>query len=117
MCRLSPASPDAQNTQPIAQPICVEMHSVTGVGAPSPSISSRLFPSIVKDGVVTREGKIASGRDGAPPYPIGYDAIVPKKSECENLLVTFAVSASHTAPTTGSGAHVMGRSTMAAKGG
>lgn len=52
---------------------------------------------IVKDGVVTREGKIASGRGGAPPYGIGYDAIVPKRSECENLLVTFALSASHVA--------------------
>jgi hypothetical protein len=52
---------------------------------------------IVKDGVVTREGKTATGRGGAPPYPIGYGAIVPKQSECENLYVTFALSASHTA--------------------
>lgn len=52
---------------------------------------------IVKDGVVTREGKTATGRGGAPPYRIGYDAIVPKASECENLFVTFALSASHTA--------------------
>lgn len=52
---------------------------------------------IVKDGVVTREGKTATGRGGAPPYPIGYGAIVPKSRECENLLVTFALSASHTA--------------------
>ena len=52
---------------------------------------------IVKDGVVTREGKLAGGRDGAPPYPIGYDAIVPKREECENLCVTYALSASHTA--------------------
>ena len=52
---------------------------------------------IVKDGVVTREGKTAGGRDGAPPYGIGYGAIVPKASECENLFVTFALSASHTA--------------------
>jgi|UniRef100_UPI00378372C3 hypothetical protein len=52
---------------------------------------------IVKDGVVTREGKIASGRDGAPPYAVGYDAIVPKRSECENLFVTFALSSSHVA--------------------
>ena len=52
---------------------------------------------IVKDGVVTREGKIASGRDGAPPYAVGYDAIVPKRSECENLFVTFALSSSHIA--------------------
>lgn len=52
---------------------------------------------IVKNGVVAREGKTATGRDGAPPYAIGYDAITPKQSECENLLVTFALSASHTA--------------------
>lgn len=52
---------------------------------------------IVKDGVVVREGKIATGRDGAPPYAVGYDAIVPKREECDNLLVTFALSASHVA--------------------
>jgi len=52
---------------------------------------------IVKDGVVTREGKTAGGRDNAPPYPIGYAAIVPKATECTNLFVTFALSASHTA--------------------
>jgi len=52
---------------------------------------------IVKDGVVTREGKVAGGRGGAEPYEIGYDAITPKRVECENLLVTFALSASHTA--------------------
>jgi hypothetical protein len=52
---------------------------------------------IVKDGVVTREGKTAGGRDGAPPYPIGYGAIVPPARLCENLFVTFALSASHTA--------------------
>ncbi len=52
---------------------------------------------IVKDGVVIREGKTAGGRDGAPPYPIGYASIVAKPSECENLFVTFALSASHTA--------------------
>ncbi len=52
---------------------------------------------IVKDGVVIREGKLAGGRGGFGPYQIGYNAIVPKKSECSNLLVTFALSASHTA--------------------
>jgi hypothetical protein len=52
---------------------------------------------IVKDAVVTREGKTAGGRGGAPPYPIGYGAVVPKQDECENLFVTFALSASHTA--------------------
>lgn len=52
---------------------------------------------IVKDGVVIREGKLAGSRGGFGPYQIGYDAIVPKRSECENLFVTFALSASHTA--------------------
>ncbi len=52
---------------------------------------------IVKDGVVAREGKTATGRGGFGPYQIGYGAIVPKAAECENLFVTFALSASHTA--------------------
>jgi hypothetical protein len=52
---------------------------------------------IVKDGVITREGKIATGRGGAAPYAISYDAIVPRRKECQNLLVTFALSASHVA--------------------
>ena len=52
---------------------------------------------IVKDGVVAREGKIGTGRGGAPPYAVGYDAIVPKHAECENLLVPFAMSCSHVA--------------------
>jgi len=52
---------------------------------------------IVRNGVVQREGKTAMGRDGAPPYPIGYGAIVPPAQECDNLFVTFALSASHTA--------------------
>jgi len=52
---------------------------------------------IVKDGVVTREGKTATGRGGFGPYQISYGAIVPQASECENLFVTFALSASHTA--------------------
>ncbi len=52
---------------------------------------------IVKDGVVCREGKTAGGRGGFGPYAIGYGAITPREAECDNLLVTFAVSASHTA--------------------
>lgn len=67
------------------------------VGLGSYGTDTHEIRRIVKDGVVIREGKTATGRDGAPPYPIGYAAIVPKAGECENLLVTFALSASHTA--------------------
>lgn len=52
---------------------------------------------IVKEGVVTREGKVTAGRGGAPPCPIIYGVVVPRRSECDNPLVTFALSASHVA--------------------
>ncbi len=67
------------------------------VGLGSYGTDTHEIRRIVKDGLVIREGKTAIGRDGAPPYPIGYGAIVPKAEECENLFVTFALSASHTA--------------------
>jgi len=67
------------------------------VGLGSYGTDTHEIRRIVKDDVVAREGKTAIGRDGAPPYPVGYAAIVPKPSECENLFVTFALSASHTA--------------------
>lgn len=72
----------------------VAPHSV-GLGSYGTDIHE--IRRIVKDGVVIREGKIAEGRGGAAPYPVGYGAIVPKEAECENLFVTFALSASHVA--------------------
>ncbi|MEP6670122.1 MAG: FAD-dependent oxidoreductase, partial [Chthoniobacter sp.] len=67
------------------------------VGLGSYGTDTHEIRRIVKDGMVTREGKTVGGRGDAPPYPIGYGAIVPRASECENLFVTFALSASHTA--------------------
>lgn len=67
------------------------------VGLGSYGTDTHEIRRIVKDGVVTREGKTGTGRGGAPPYPIGYAAIVPTQTECENLFVTFGLSASHTA--------------------
>jgi hypothetical protein len=67
------------------------------VGLGSYGTDTHEIRRIVKDGVVIREGKTSTGRDGAPPYAIGHAAIVPKQSECENLFVPFALSASHTA--------------------
>ncbi len=83
--------------------VITEHHTFGHKNAPKPislgsyGTDTHEIRRIVKDGVVTREGKTAGGRDGAPPYGIGYEAIVPKQSECDNLLVTFALSASHTA--------------------
>jgi hypothetical protein len=48
---------------------------------------------IVHNGQPVNEGTV--GRRVPGPYPIGYGAVVPKPAECENLLVPFALSASH----------------------
>lgn len=50
---------------------------------------------VVVNGVVRNEGD-ARG-DISEPYPISYRAIVPKQSECNNLLVPWSLSATHTA--------------------
>ena len=46
---------------------------------------------------VKNEGDVQKGLGGLDPYPISYRAIVPKKSECTNLLVPVCLSASHIA--------------------
>jgi hypothetical protein len=50
---------------------------------------------VVVNGGVRNEGS-ARG-DITQPYPIAYRALVPKTNECVNLLVPWALSASHTA--------------------
>ncbi|HEV7282981.1 MAG TPA: FAD-dependent oxidoreductase [Pirellulaceae bacterium] len=50
---------------------------------------------VTAEGHVRNEGNIETGVAG--PYPIGYQAITPKRDECENLLVPVCVSASHIA--------------------
>ncbi len=47
------------------------------------------------NGHVRNEGDVQVG--GFPPYPIAYRSIVPKASECTNLLVPVCLSASHIA--------------------
>lgn len=48
-----------------------------------------------EQGFVRNEGDVQVGLKA--PYPIDYQAIVPKRGECENLLVPICVSASHIA--------------------
>jgi hypothetical protein len=50
---------------------------------------------IVRDGRVENEGDVQAG--GFPPYQISYRSIVPRQTECENLLVPVCLSASHIA--------------------
>ncbi len=50
---------------------------------------------INKEGFVKNEGDVEVG--GFPPYPISYQAITPKATECINLLVPVCLSASHIA--------------------
>ncbi|WP_198669898.1 FAD-dependent oxidoreductase [Cognataquiflexum aquatile] len=50
---------------------------------------------VTEDGLVQNEGDI--GVHPENPYSISYGTIVPKKRECENLLVPICVSSSHTA--------------------
>ena len=50
---------------------------------------------ITPEGYVQNEGDIGVGLKG--PYEIAYGALVPKKQQCENLLVPVCVSSSHIA--------------------
>ena len=59
------------------------------------NMDSHNIQRIVKNGRVENEGDVQV----APmsPYPISYRAVVPKRSEAENLLVPICLSASHIA--------------------
>jgi phage terminase large subunit-like protein len=50
---------------------------------------------VTKDGFVKNEGNVESKVAG--PFSIGYKAIVPKETECKNLVVPVCLSATHIA--------------------
>ena len=71
-------------------------HATDPVGLAAYGMDSHNVQRYVdKEGHAQNEGDVEVG--GFDPYPIGYRAIVPKKSECSNLLVPVCVSASHIA--------------------
>jgi hypothetical protein len=66
------------------------------IGLGSYSLDSHICQRQVRDGAIVHEGGFYS-RDISRPYPIPYAAITPRAEDCENLLATFCVSATHVA--------------------
>ncbi len=66
-----------------------------GIGMAAYTMDSHNTQRIVVNGLVKNEGTVEVG--GFPPYPISYRALVPKRSECSNLLVPVGLSSSHIA--------------------
>lgn len=63
------------------------------VGMAAYGMDSHHCRRMVRNGSLVNEGDVQVG--GILPYPVSYRAIVPRQSECENLLVPFCISASH----------------------
>lgn len=66
-----------------------------GIGLAAYTMDSHHVQRVVVNGMVKNEGDLMIS--GFPPYPISYRSIVPKVSECKNLLVPVCLSASHIA--------------------
>lgn len=66
------------------------------IGMGSYTMDSHNVQRYIKDdGFVQNEGDIGVGTNG--PYEMAYGSLIPKKEECENLLVSVCVSSSHIA--------------------
>ncbi len=66
----------------------------TSVGIGSYGVDSHHIQRVVHNGEVINEGNFLASHH---PYEIPYEAIIPKYSECTNLLVPVCVSSSHIA--------------------
>ena len=64
-----------------------------GIALASYQMDSHNTQRVVVDGKVSNEGQ--TYKAVTRPLPLSYRAICPRQDECENLLVVFAVSASH----------------------
>lgn len=65
------------------------------VGMAAYTMDSHNCQRLVVNGQVKNEGNVEVG--GFGPYPISYGALVPKSSECTNLLVPVCLSGTHIA--------------------
>ena len=65
------------------------------IGLAAYQMDSHNCQRFVQDGHVRNEGDVQTGN--VPPYPISFRALVPKKVQCENLIVPVCLSASHIA--------------------
>jgi hypothetical protein len=75
---------------------CLRRDTVNdSVGLGTYGMDSHNCRRIIWEGRVMNEGNVEM--HGFPPYGISYHAIVPREQECANLLVPWAVSASHIA--------------------
>ncbi len=73
--------------------------SEDSVGLASYAMDSHFCQRVVveENGVMTVRNEGGFGDPPPKPYPVSYRAIVPRKSECTNLLVPGCLSASHVA--------------------
>ncbi len=65
------------------------------VGLAAYTMDSHNCQRLVVNGMVKNEGNVEIG--GFGPYPISYRSLIPKKGECDNLLVPVCLSATHIA--------------------
>jgi hypothetical protein len=80
----------------MTQANCTGLEKVEdGVGMAAYTMDSHNVQRLVVNGMVKNEGDVQIG--GFPPYPISYRSLIPRASECGNLLVPVCLSASHIA--------------------
>ncbi|RYD33957.1 MAG: FAD-dependent oxidoreductase [Verrucomicrobiaceae bacterium] len=72
-----------------------EAVAADSIGLAAYAMDSHHVQRHVKDGFVKNEGDVQM--PVKTPYPVSYRSIIPKKSECRNLLVPWSLSATHMA--------------------